>query len=145
MAVTASILIGLGFAPLQASVLSLIANTAPVPFAGLGTPLISLQAVTGLDLRALTAMVAWQLAFFDLLIPFWVVAVFSGWKGMLEIWPALLVTGATYTVVQLLVAIFHGPWLVNILSSLVSMVVLIVFLRRLETAPHLAFPRRCGK
>ncbi len=136
VAVTASILIGLGFAPLQASVLSLIANTAPVPFAGLGTPLISLQAVTGLDLRALTAMVAWQLAFFYLLIPFWVVAVFSGWKGMLEIWPALLVTGATYTVVQLLVAIFHGPWLVNILSSLVSMVVLIVFLRRWKP-PHI--------
>ena len=130
VAVSASILIGLGFAPLQASVLSLIANTAPVPFAGLGTPIISLQAVTGLDLRALTTMVAWQLAFFDLLIPFWVIAVLAGWKGMLEIWPALLVTGGTYTVVQLLVAIFHGPWLVNILSSLVSMAVLILFLRR---------------
>jgi lactate permease len=136
VAVSSSILIGLGFAPLQASVLSLIANTAPVPFAGLGTPLISLQAVTGLDLRALTAMVAWQLAFFDLLIPFWVVAVFSGWKGMLEIWPALLVTGGTYTVVQLLVAIYHGPWLVNILSSLVSMVVLILFLQHWKP-PHI--------
>jgi lactate permease len=136
VAVSSSILIGLGFGPLQASVLSLIANTAPVPFAGLGTPLISLQAVTGLDLRALTAMVAWQLAFFDLLIPFWVVAVFSGWKGMLEIWPALLVTGGTYTVVQLLVAIYHGPWLVNILSSLVSMVVLILFLQRWKP-PHI--------
>jgi lactate permease len=136
VAVSSSILIGLGFPPLQASVLSLIANTAPVPFAGLGTPIISLQAVTGLDLRALTAMVAWQLAFFDLLIPFWVVAVFSGWKGMLEIWPALLVTGGTYTLVQLLVAIYHGPWLVNILSSLVSMLVLILFLRRWKP-PHL--------
>ena len=83
VAVSASILIGLGFAPLQASVLSLIANTAPVPFAGLGTPIISLQAVTGLDLRALTTMVAWQLAFFDLLIPFWVIAVLAGWKGNL--------------------------------------------------------------
>ena len=140
VAVTASILIGLGFAPLQASVLSLIANTAPVPFAGLGTPLISLQAVTGLDLRALTTMVARQLTIFDLLIPFWVVTVFAGWQGMLEIWPALLVTGGTYAVVQLLVATFHGPWLVNILSSLVSMAVLILFLLRWKPRRIWRFP-----
>jgi lactate permease len=140
VAVSASILIGLGFAPLQASVLSLIANTAPVPFAGLGTPLISLQAVTGLDLRALTTMVARQLTIFDLLIPFWVVAVFAGWQGMLEIWPALLVTGGTYAVVQLLVATFHGPWLVNILSSLVSMAVLILFLLRWKPRRIWRFP-----
>jgi lactate permease len=149
VAVTASILIGLGFAPLSASVLSLIANTAPVPFAGLGTPLISLQAVTGLDLRALTAMVGRQLAFFDVLIPFWVVAVFAGWKGMLEIWPALLVTGGTYAIVQWLVATFHGPWLVNILSSLVSMAVLVLFLlrwkpRRIWLFPGEAQPDQAG-
>jgi lactate permease len=144
VAVTASILIGLGFAPLQASVLSLIANTAPVPFAGLGTPLISLQAVTGLDLRALTDMVGRQLAPFDLLIPFWITAVLAGWRGMLEIWPALLVTGATYAVVQWLVATFHGPWLVNIIASLVSMAVLVVFLLRWKPRRIWRFPGETG-
>jgi lactate permease len=129
VAVCASILIGLGFQPLAASVLSLIANTAPVPFAGLGTPLIALQAVTGLDLYALTQMVARQLFFFDILIPFWLVAVFAGWQGMLEIWPALLVTGGSYALAQLLVASLHGPWLVNILAALASMAVLVIFLR----------------
>jgi lactate permease len=129
VAVCASILIGLGFQPLAASVLSLIANTAPVPYAGLGTPLIALQAVTGLDLYALTQMVARQLFFFDILIPFWLVAVFAGWQGMLEIWPALLVTGGSYALVQLLVASLHGPWLVNILAALASMLVLVIFLR----------------
>jgi lactate permease len=129
VAVCASILIGLGFQPLAASVLALIANTAPVPFAGLGTPLIALQAVTGLDLYALTQMVARQLFLFDILIPFWLMAVFAGWKGMVEIWPALLVTGGSYALVQLFIASVHGPWLVNILAALASMLVLVIFLR----------------
>ena len=96
VAVSASLLIGLGFPALAAAGLSLIANTAPVPFAGLGTPLVALQAVTGLDLRALTAAVALQLSFFDLLIPFWLVWAFAGWAAMLEVWPALLVAGGSF-------------------------------------------------
>jgi len=145
VAVCASILIGLGFQPLAASVLSLIANTAPVPYAGLGTPLIALQAVTGLDLYALTRMVARQLFFFDILIPFWLVAVFAGWQGMLEIWPALLVTGGSYALVQLLVASLHGPWLVNILAALASMLVLVIFLRLWKPRRIWHFPAEQGQ
>ncbi|HSS98429.1 MAG TPA: L-lactate permease, partial [Terriglobales bacterium] len=88
VAVTAAILIGLGFRPLQASGLSLIANTAPVAFGALGTPLITLQAVTGLDLRELSAMAGRILPFFSALVPFWLVWAFAGFTGMLEVWPA---------------------------------------------------------
>ena len=144
VAVCASILIGLGFQPLAASVLALIANTAPVPYAGLGTPLMALQAVTGLDLYALTQMVARQLFFFDILIPFWLVAVFVGWKGMIEIWPALLMTGVSYALVQLLVASLHGPWLVNILAALASMLVLVIFLRLWKPRRIWQFPSEEG-
>jgi len=129
VAVTASLMVGLGFPALAAAGLALIANTAPVPFAGLGTPLIALQAVTGLDLRALTGAVALQLSLFDLLIPFWLVWAFAGWAGMLEVWPALLVAGASFAIAQALVAWLHGPWLVNIVSSLVSLSALVLFLR----------------
>ncbi len=129
VAVSASLLVGLGFPALAAAGLALIANTAPVPFAGLGTPLVALQAVTGLDLRALTTAVALQLSLFDVLIPFWLVWAFSGWSAMLEVWPALLVAGGSFAAAQLLVAWLHGPWLVNIVSSLVSLAALIFFLR----------------
>ena len=129
VAVSASILSGLGFPPLAAAGLSLIANTAPVPYAGLGTPLVALQTVTGLDLRALTTQVALQLSLFDLLLPFWLVAALAGLAAALEVWPALLVAGLSYAAAQLLVALLHGPWLVNIISSLVSLASLILFLR----------------
>src|SRR5208337_2974269 len=82
VAVTAAILIGLGFRPLQASGLSLIANTAPVAFGALGIPIIALQGVTGLDLRVLSAMVGRILPFFSLLVPFWLVWAFAGFAGM---------------------------------------------------------------
>lgn len=129
VAVTASILIGIGFPPLTASGLSLIANTAPVPYAGLGTPIIALQGVTGLDLRALTAQVAFQLVLFDLLIPAWILCILSGWKKMVEVLPAVLAAGGSFAVAQTLIAVFHGPWLVNIVSSIVSLVFLTIFLR----------------
>jgi len=128
VAVTSSILIGLGFSPLGAAGLSLIANTAPVPFAGLGTPLVALQGVTGLDLRALTTTVAQQLAIFDILIPFWILVTFAGWKATWEVWPAALLAGGSFAVTQYLVASLHGPWLVNIVSALVSLGVLVLFL-----------------
>jgi lactate permease len=128
-AVSTSILVGLGFPPVAAAGLSLIANTAPVPYAGLGTPLIALQTVTGLDLRSLTSAVAIQMTFFDLLIPFWLVAAFCGLAGAMEIWPALLLAGGVFGLAQLLTAILHGPWLVNIVSSLASLGALVLFLR----------------
>jgi lactate permease len=129
VAVTGAMLIGLGFPPLEASALSLIANTAPVAFGALGTPIIALQGVTGLDLGSLSAMVGRQLPFFSLIVPFWLIAAYAGFRGMLEVWPALLVAGVAFAVPQFLVSNFHGPWLVDIVASGCSMLALAVFLR----------------
>src|SRR6202030_1001867 len=90
VAVTAAILIGLGFKPLEASGLSLIANTAAVAFGALGTPLIGLQGVTGLDLRELSAQAGRILPFFSVLVPFWLVWAFAGFRGCLEFGPPVL-------------------------------------------------------
>lgn len=129
VAVTAAMLIGLGFTPLAASGLSLIANTAPVAFGALGTPIIALSAVTGLDLHELSAMVGRQLPFFSVIVPFWLVWAFVGFRKMAEVWPAILVAGVSFAVPQFLVSNFHGPWLVDIVAALVSMASLAIFLR----------------
>ncbi|WP_342619152.1 L-lactate permease [Rhodoferax sp. GW822-FHT02A01] len=129
VAVTAGILIGLGFSPLAASGLSLIANTAPVAFGALGSPVITLAKVHGYDLMQVTAMIGRQLPFFSLLVPFWLIWAFAGRKAMLEIWPAILVTGLSFAIPQYLVSNFIGPELVDIIAALVSMTSLILFLR----------------
>jgi lactate permease len=129
VAVTGAMLIGLGFSPLAASGLSLIANTAPVAFGGLGTPLIALASVTGLDLLELSGMVGRQLPFFSVIVPFWLVCAFAGWRGMLQVWPAVLVAGVAFAVPQYLISNFHGPWLVDIVASICSMGALTLFLR----------------
>jgi lactate permease len=129
VAVTAAILIGLGFSPLAASGLSLIANTAPVAFGALGTPVITLAKVHGYDLMEVTAMIGRQLPFFSLLVPFWLIWAFAGRKGMMEIWPAILVTGLSFAIPQYLVSNFIGPELVDIIAAIVSMVCLVGFLR----------------
>jgi lactate permease len=128
VAVTAAILIGLGFKPLQASGLSLIANTAPVAFGALGTPLIALQVVTGLDLMQLSSMAGRILPFFSILVPFWLLWAFAGFEGMIEVWPAILVAGVFFAIPQFLVSNFHGPWLVDVVSAVVSMAALITVL-----------------
>ena len=129
VAVTAAILIGLGFSPLAASGLSLIANTAPVAFGALGTPVITLAQVHGYDLMEVTAMIGRQLPFFSLLVPFWLIWAFAGRKGMMEIWPAILVTGLSFAIPQYLVSNFMGPELVDIIAAIVSMLCLVGFLR----------------
>jgi len=129
VAVTGAILIGLGFSPLAASALSLIANTAPVAYGALGTPIIGLQSVTGLDLNTLSAMVGRQLPFFSILVPFWLIWAFAGFKRMLEIWPAILVTAVAFAVPQFLMSNYHGPTLVDVVASLVSMACLAGFLK----------------
>jgi len=129
VAVTAAILIGLGFSPLAASGLSLIANTAPVAFGALGTPVLTLAKVHGYDLMAVTAMIGRQLPFFSVLVPFWLIWAFAGRKGMWEIWPAILVTGVSFAIPQYLVSNFIGPELVDIIAAIVSMVCLVLFLR----------------
>ncbi|HQR52133.1 MAG TPA: L-lactate permease [Burkholderiales bacterium] len=129
VAVTAAILMGLGFTPLSAAGLSLIANTAPVAFGALGTPVIVLAAVTGLDLLQLSAMIGRQLPFFSVIVPFWLIWAFVGFKNMMEIWPAILVAGVAFAVPQFLVANYHGPWLVDVVAAIVSMAALAGFLR----------------
>jgi lactate permease len=128
VAVTAAILIGLGFSPLAASGLSLIANTAPVAYGALGTPIIALAGVTGLDVRQLGAMVGRQLPLFSMLIPFWLIWAFCGFRRMKEVWPALLVAGVFFAVPQWLISNLHGPWLAGVGSAVVSMAALVLFL-----------------
>jgi lactate permease len=129
VAITGSVLIGLGFSPLAASGLSLIANTAPVAFGALGTPIQGLASVTGLDPYILGAMVGRQLPLFSLLVPFWVVWAFAGWKGMKDIWPAILVTGLSFAIPQFVISNYINPWIVDIGASLISMGCLILFLK----------------
>src|SRR6202046_2343784 len=129
VAVTGAVLIGLGFSPLAASGLSLIANTAPVAFGALGPPIQGLASVTGLDPYLLGAMVGRQLPIFSLLVPFWVVWAFAGWKGMKEVWPAILVTGISFSVPQFVISNYVNPWIVDIGASLISMGGLILFLK----------------
>ena len=129
VAVTGAILIGLGFSPLAASGLSLIANTAPVAYGALGTPIAGLASVTGIDPFLLGAMVGRQLPFFSLIVPFWLIWAFAGWRGMKEIWPAILVTGVSFAIPQFLISNFINPWIVDIGASLVSMACLILFLK----------------
>ena len=126
---TAGIQIGLGVSPLAASGLSLIANTAPVAFGALGTPVITLAKVHGYDLMQVTAMIGRQLPFFSLLVPFWLIWAFAGRKAMMEIWPAILVTGLSFAIPQYLVSNFIGPELVDIIAAIVSMISLVLFLR----------------
>jgi lactate permease len=129
VAVTGAILIGLGFSPLAASGLSLIANTAPVAYGALGTPIAGLSSVTGIDPYLLGAMVGRQLPFFSLIVPFWLIWAFAGWRGMKDIWPAILVTGVSFAIPQFLISNFINPWIVDIGASLISMACLIGFLR----------------
>jgi lactate permease len=128
VAVTGAILIGLGFSPLAASGLSLIANTAPVAYGALGTPIAGLASVTGLDPYLLGAMVGRQLPFFSLIVPFWLIWAFAGRRGMMQIWPAILVCGLSFAIPQFLISNFINPWIVDVGASLISMACLIGFL-----------------
>ena len=129
VAITGAVLIGLGFSPLAASGLSLIANTAPVAYGALGTPIQGLASVTGFDPYILGAMVGRQLPFFSLIVPFWVIWAFAGWKGMKDVWPAILVTGVSFAIPQFVTSNYINPWIVDLGASLISMGALILFLK----------------
>ena len=129
VAITGAVLIGLGFSPLAASGLSLIANTAPVAYGALGTPIQGLATVTGFDPYILGAMVGRQLPLFSMIVPFWVIWAFAGWKGMKEVWPAILVTSLSFAIPQFLISNYINPWIVDIGASLISMGALILFLK----------------
>ena len=129
VAISAAMLIGLGFRPLQAAGLALIGNTAPVAYGALGSPLIALAGVTGLDLNLLSAAAGRILPIFSLIVPFWIIWTMAGRKAMLEVWPACLVAGGSFAITQFLVSNFHGPWLVDIIGAIVSMAALVLFLK----------------
>jgi lactate permease len=129
VAVCGAILISLGFRPLQAAALTLLADTAPVAFGGLGIPIVALHGVTGLDTFALSKTIAVILAPFCALIPFWLIWAFAGFAAMLEVWPAALIAGLTFATVQCLVGILAGPSLSDIAASTATIVALVAFLR----------------
>ena len=129
VAISAAMLIGLGFKPLLASGIALIGNTAPVAFGALGTPVIALAKVTGLPLEQLSAMIGRQLPFFSVIVPFWLVWAMSGRKKMWEVWPACLTCGLSFAIVQFLVSNYHGPWVVDIAASIASIIALLILLK----------------
>jgi lactate permease len=129
VAICSALLIGLGFTPLYAAGLSLIANTAPVAFGAIGTPILTLAAVTGIPAPTLGAMAGRQLPFVSLLVPAWLVVTMSGWRGLRGVWPAVLVCGGTFAVVQYLWSNFVGVELVDIAGGLVSIAALALFMR----------------
>jgi lactate permease len=120
VAISAAMLIGLGFKPLAAAGLALIGNTAPVAYGALGTPIVTLAKVTGLDVNLLSAMAGRQLPFFSVIVPFWLVWAMSGFKGMIEVWPACLVAGLFFAIPQFVVSNYFGPELVDIVAAIIS-------------------------
>ncbi len=128
VAISGALLIGAGFKPLHAAGLALIANTAPVAYGALGSPIITLARVTGLDELKLSQMAGRQLPFFSLIVPAWLVWVMAGWRGVLGVWPVLVVCGGSFAVVQFLVSNLHGPTLVDVIGGLVSLFATALFL-----------------
>jgi len=129
VAITAGMLVGLGFQPIYAAGLCLIANTAPVAFGGIGIPIITAGKVSNLDPMVVSQMIAHQLPLLSFIVPFWLVVIMAGWKGMKEVAPAIFVTAASFSVTMWFVAAYMGPMLPNIISSLVSIIALVAFLR----------------
>ncbi|SAL11659.1 L-lactate transporter [Caballeronia sordidicola] len=139
IAITSSLLILLGFPTLEALTFTLIFNTAPVAFGALGVPITVLGAVTHLPTDALAKMVGRQLPFFALLLPFYVIGVYAGFRNMLKIWPVLLVAGGSFALTQFVTSNFISYSLTDVLSSLVSLILTIAFLRVWKPAPDERF------
>src|SRR6478736_3981193 len=140
VAICSALLIGLGFTPLYAAGLSLIANTAPVAFGAIGTPILTLAAVTGISAQTLGAMAGRQLPFVSLLVPAWLVVTMSGWRGLRGVWPAVLVCGASFAIVQFAWSNTIGVELVDIVGGLASIGALALFLRGWQPRDHWDFP-----
>jgi L-lactate transport len=129
VAVAAAMLVGLGFSPFYASALCLVANTAPVAFGSIGIPVITLAGITGLPLDSLSAAVGRLCAPLSLFVPCYLVCIMVGWRGMLEVWPAVLIVGGTFASVQFLMSNFVGAQLTDIAASLAAMAALLLLLR----------------
>ena len=139
VAITSALLIGLGFPALEALTFTLIFNTAPVAFGALGVPITVLGAVTSLPAATLGAMVGRQLPFFALLLPFYSVGMYGGWRSIRELFPALLVSGGSFALAQFVTSNFLGYQLTDVLSSLTSLIVTIGFLKVWKPRPNPAF------
>ena len=144
VAITAALLMGLGFTPLYAAGLSLIANTAPVAYGAIGTPILTLGAVTGISTDLLSAMAGRQLPFVSLIVPAWLVVTMSGWRGLRGAWPAVLVCGGSFAIVQFLWSNYVGPELVDIMGGLVSLGSLALFCTWWKPAETWEFPQAAG-
>ena len=129
VAVAAAMLVGLGFSPFYASALCLVANTAPVAFGSIGIPVVTLAGITGLPLDKLSGAVGRLCAPLSLFVPTYLVCIMVGWRGMLEVWPAVVVVGGVFASVQFLMSNFVGPQLTDIMSSLSALGGLLVLLR----------------
>jgi lactate permease len=129
VAICSALLMGLGFTPLYAAGLALIANTAPVAFGAIGTPILTLSSVTGISATTLSAMAGRQLPFVSLIVPAWLVVTMSGWRGFVGVWPAVLVCGGVFAVVQFFWSNYVGPELVDIIGGLASLFGLALFCR----------------
>lgn len=129
VAITAFLLVGLGFTPRRAILLSLIADTAPVAFGALGIPIVALAGVTGLDLMKLSAMEGRQLPFLSAILPAYLVWIVARGKGLKRAWPAAVVSGVSFALAQFFVSNYWGPWAADIIAALASIAALVIFLR----------------
>ncbi len=141
VAITAGMLVGLGFEALYAAGICLIANTAPVAFGGIGIAVITAGTVTGIDPNLISRMVGHQLPFIAAIIPLWLTVLISGWKGAKEIWPALVVAGGSYAFTMYVVASFVGPMLPDILSAVVSISAMVLLLKFWQPKSVWRFPK----
>ena len=129
VAITAALLVGLGFKPLYAAGLCLIGNTAPVAFGAMGIPIIVAGQVSGVDTMAISQMAGRQLPFMTIIVLFWLMAIMDGWRGVKETWPAVLVGGGSFALGQFLTANYIGPELPDITAAILALVVLTTFLK----------------
>lgn len=139
VAITAALLVGLGFNPLYAAGLCLIANTAPVAFGAMGIPIIVAGQVSGLEAYEIGQIAGRQLPVLAVIVPFWLVAMMDGMRGIKQTWPALLVAGVSFAAAQFITANFIGPELPDITSALVSLAALALFLKKWQPAEIFTF------
>ncbi len=142
VAISSALLIGLGFSPLYAAGLALLANTSPVAFGSLGLPIVTLAKVSGLNEMLLCQMAGRQLTLFSFIVPFWIVGIMAGWKGIKGCWPAILVCGGTYAIAQFCISNWYGPTLVNTVGGIASLVATTLFLRVWQPQKIWRFPER---
>ena len=145
VAISAAFLVGLGFRPFQAAVLCLIANTAPVAWGSIGTPIRTLATVTGLDVESLSATSGRILPFLSLIIPFWLVRTMTGWRETFAVWPALLVMGGTFAAAQFAWSNFVGFELVDLVSAVASLIAGVIVLKIWKPREEWRFPEDAGR